>query len=325
MALRDYIIKRILVIIPTLLALSIITFTIMHLAPGGPLDYYIAENPNQGRDPVRIQILTTRLGLDKPILDQYFIWVQDFFTGNLYSFQSGQSITNILLERLSNTAILMSLALIVALIISIPLGVISAVKQYSVIDNSMMLFSLFGASMPSFWLGLMLIFIFSLGLGWFPTSGMQTLGYNYQNVWQAFLDRGSYMVLPIIALSFGRLATFTRLTRSSMLDTLKQDYITTARAKGLKESIVIYKHALKNSLLPLVTVVGISVGYLFAGSAIVETIFAWPGLGKYLVDSIYQRDYPAIMGATMVIALAVVFCTLITDIIYAYLDPRIKY
>lgn len=326
MGMQDYIIKRIIMVIPTVLALSIITFTIMHLAPGGPLDYYLAENPLMGRDPVRIETLTKRMGLDKPIWEQYLVWLRNFLTGNLgWSFHTGETVTRKIMGKLGNTVQLMSISLFVSLLIAIPLGVVSAVKQYSKIDNTVMLFSLFGTSMPSFWFALMLMFIFALGLGWFPTCGTRTLGVSYETWFGAFIDRGYHLVLPVITLSLGRLASITRLVRSSMLDVLKQDYITTARSKGLKEWVVIYKHALKNALLPVVTVVGLSIGFLVAGSATVETIFAWPGLGKFMVDNIYKRDYPALMGSTMLLSITVITANLVTDIAYAYLDPRIRY
>jgi peptide/nickel transport system permease protein len=326
MGLRDYIIKRIIIVIPTIVALSLITFTIMHLAPGGPLDYYLAENPLLGRDPLRVETLKERMGLNKPIWEQYLIWVRNILSGNLgWSFHSGEDVTKMILGKLNKTATLMLTSLVISLLIAIPLGVTSAVRQYSKIDNLMMFFSLFGTSMPGFWFALMLIFTFALGFGWVPTSGTHTLGMSYPTVFHELLDRSRYLILPVVTLSLGRLAQLSRLTRSSMLDVLKQDYITTARAKGLSETIVIYKHALRNALLPVITVVGLNIGFLFAGSATVETIFAWPGLGKFMVDNIYKRDYPAIMGSTMLIAVTVITANLITDIVYAYLDPRIRY
>jgi len=326
MTLKDYIIKRIILVIPTIIALSLITFTIMHLAPGGPLDYYLAENPLLGRDPLRLATLEERMGLNKPIYEQYIIWVKNIASGNLgWSFHSGEDVTKLILDKLNNTAILMALSLIISLIIAIPVGVTSAVKQYSRLDNFMMVFSLFGTSMPGFWFALVLIFTFVLGLGWFHTSGTQTLGVIQPTWFHMILDRASYLTLPVATLSLSRLAEMTRLTRSSMLDVLKQDYIITARAKGVRELVVIYKHALRNALLPVVTVIGLNIGFLFAGSATVETIFAWPGLGKFMVDNIYKRDYPTIMGSTMLIAMTVIIANLVTDIVYAYLDPRIRY
>jgi peptide/nickel transport system permease protein len=326
MTLKDYIIQRVLLVIPTIIALSLITFSIMHLAPGGPLDYYLAENPLLGTDPLRVAILEERMGLNKPIYEQYFIWFKNFITGNLgWSFHSGEDVTELILGKLNHTVTLMFFSLLFSLIIAIPLGVTSAVKQYSFLDNIMMVFSLFGTSMPSFWFALMLIFTFVLGFGWFHTSGTQTLGVVHPSWFHSMLDKASHMILPITTLSLARLAELSRLTRSSMLDVLKQDYITTARAKGVRELVVIYRHSLRNALLPVITVVGLNIGFLFAGSATIETIFAWPGLGKFMVDNIYKRDYPAIMGSTMLIALTVITANLVTDIVYAYLDPRIRY
>ena len=288
-------------------------------------EFYLAENPASA-DPLWVKTLTERMGLDKPIWEQYIIWLRELLRGNLgWSFVTRESVTNMLIDRLTNTAVLMSLALLVSILISIPLGVITAVKQYSILDNQLMLFTLFGASMPGFWLGLMLIFIFGVQLDWFPVTGTHTLGLVYTSWLHEFFDRLSYLVLPVMTLSFSRLAMLTRLTRSAMLEVLNQDYIVSARAKGLKELVVIYKHALRNALLPIITIIGLSVGVLFAGSGSVETIFAWPGLGKLIVDNVIKRDYPAIMGATMLIAITVMLSNLLTDLVYAYLDPRIKY
>jgi len=322
--LRDYTIRRILSSIPTLVGISILTFTIIHLAPGGPLRFSLAL---RGNIPVEyILEIERRLGLDKPIWEQYIIWLKNIMTGNLgTSFIKEVPVIDLISLYAWNTIKLMLAAQILSLMIAIPLGIISAVKQDSIVDNVSRFISLFGVSMPSFWTGLMLIFIVAVRLDLLPVFGAYTIGAVYSSPIEAFLDQLSHMVLPVVVLAFSNAALITRLVRSSMLEVLRQDYIVTARAKGLKENIVIFKHALRNSMLPVITVVGMSVGFLLAGATVTETIFAWPGLGRFVVVSTFNRDYPAIMAITMIVALMVVLSNLITDLIYGFLDPRIRY
>jgi peptide/nickel transport system permease protein len=322
--LTDYIVKRILSSIPTLFGISILTFTIIHLAPGGPLRFSLAL---QGDVSVEyLMEIERRLGLDKPIWMQYLIWLKNIVTGNFgTSYIKEVPVIKLIKLYAWNTIKLMFSAQIFALIIAVPLGIISALKQDSIIDNASRFVSLFGVSMPTFWTGLMLIFIVAVRLDLLPVFGAHTIGAEFSSPIETILDEVSHMVLPMIVLGFSSAALITRLVRSSMLEVLRQDYITTARAKGLKENIVIYKHALRNALLPVVTVVGMSLGFLLAGATVTETVFAWPGMGRFVVQSTFNRDYPAIMAVTMLVALMVVLSNLITDIAYGFLDPRIRY
>ncbi|MCD6262800.1 ABC transporter permease [Candidatus Bathyarchaeota archaeon] len=328
MTLRTYVIRRILIAIPTLIAISAITFTIIHLAPGGPFQVFLAMNP---RTPGwQIELLRKRYGLDKPILVQYIIWLKMLFSGNLgFSFISGQPVKMMIGSRVINTLKLMITSEIIALITAIPLGVISAVKKNSIIDNFCRVTAFLGVSMPTFWFGLLLIYLFGLGVGpfpkLFPIFGASTIGKTFNSVWEKWADQLWHLALPALTLGLVRMAFITRLTRSSVLDVLNKDFVLTARMKGLKERVVIYKHVLRNALLPVVTTVGLSLGFLLSGAVLTETIFAWPGMGRLSVWCTFTRDYPVIMGITMVVALMVVIFNLITDISYAILDPRIRY
>jgi len=322
--LTDYIIKRVLSSIPTLFGISILTFTIIHLAPGGPLRFSLAL---QGDVPVEyLMEIERRLGLDKPIWMQYLIWLKNIVTGNFgTSYIKEVPVINLIKLYAWNTIKLMFSSQLFALIIAVPLGIISALKQDSIIDNASRFISLLGVSMPTFWTGLMLIFIVAVKLDLLPVFGAHTIGAEFSSPIEAMLDELSHMILPMVVLGFSSAALITRLVRSSMLEVLRQDYITTARAKGLKENIVIYKHALRNALLPVITVVGMSLGFLLAGATVTETVFAWPGMGRFVVQSTFNRDYPAIMAVTMLVAIMVVLSNLITDIAYGFLDPRIRY
>jgi len=322
--LRDYTVRRILSALPTLLGISILTFTIIHLAPGGPLKFSLALNSNIS--PEYLLEMERRLGLDRPIWEQYFLWLTNTLKGNLgISYIKEIPVINLVKLYAFNTIKLMFGAQIFAVIIAVPLGIISAVKQDSIIDNVTRFISLFGVSMPTFWTALMLIFLISVRFDLLPVFGARTIGAVYNTSLDAVIDEALHMVLPVIVLGLSSAALITRLVRSSMLEVLRQDYITTARAKGLKENIVIYKHALRNALLPVVTVIGMSMGFLLAGATVTETVFAWPGMGRFVVQSTFNRDYPSIMAVTMVVAVMVVISNLATDLAYGYLDPRIRY
>jgi peptide/nickel transport system permease protein len=322
--LRDYTIRRILSSLPTLLGISLLTFTIIHLAPGGPLKFSLALQGNIS--PEYFLEMEKRLGLDRPIWEQYLIWLKNIITGNLgTSYISEIPIVDLVKIFALNTLKLMLSSEILAVMIAVPLGIISAVKRDSLIDNTSRFASLFGVSMPTFWTGIMFIFFFSVRLNLLPVFGASTIGIDYGSPLEAFWDQFKHMVLPVTVLGLSNAALITRLVRSSMLEVLNQDYITTARAKGLSENIVIYKHALRNALLPVVTVVGMSMGFLLAGATVTETVFAWPGMGRFVVQSTFNRDYPAIMAVTMIVGVMVVVSNLITDLAYGYLDPRIRY
>lgn len=319
MGLKDYIFKRCILIIPLILSLTTVTFIITRLAPGDPVLVFLGAFPEL-MDPEVVEILRKQLHLDEPLWIQYSMWLKDAFTLNFgYSFMTRQSVSDMLTTAIGNTARLMFASLLVSVIISIPIGVICAVRQGSKIDNLLRPITLFGVSMPAFWMALLAILLFSVTLRWFPTSGMRTL---YSS---SPLDQLWHMVLPVFILSTKSSALIIRLTRSGMLEVLTKEYIITARSKGLRERIVIYKHALRNALLPIVTVIGTSIGGLLNGSVITETVFAWPGIGRLVVQSANSRDYPVLMATVLMAGLLVSIANLITDISYAYLDPRIKY
>lgn len=322
--LRDYIIRRILLCLPTLLGISILTFGIIHLAPGGPLNFMLEMQVEV--DPEMILLMQKQMGLDKPVYIQYFIWLRNILTGNLgVSYISHVPVSSLLSKFWLNTLKLSITGLVISMIISVPLGIISAVKKDSIFDNATRLYSLLGVSLPNFWLGILLIYNVALRFDFIPVFGMRTIGAVYANSFEAVADQLRHMILPIITATFGGSALTIRLVRSSMLDVLSQDYIMTARAKGVKERVVIYKHALRNALLPVVTLVGLSMGFILSGSVTLETVFAWPGLGRYTVNATFMRDYPAIMAMVMIIATMVVLANLITDISYSILDPRVRY
>jgi len=324
MTLRTYIIRRILVVIPIFLLISIIIFFMVHAAPGDPARILVGE---RGRLPEEVrQAFIKRLGLDQPLPVQYFIWLGRLLQGNLgYSYISNKPVLQAIGERVQLTLELMVAAEIISVIIGVTLGVIAAVKHYSVIDGLASLVALIGYSMPNFWLGMMLILFFGLQLRWFPTGGTQTLGIPFPTPLHALADHLRYLVLPVTVLVLVWTAYLFRMVRTSMLDVLGQDYITTARAKGLRERVVIYKHALRNALLPVITYEGYSVGYLFAGAVVIEYVFNWFGLGHFIVEMTISRDYPSVIGIAMVIAVMVLLANLVADIAYALADPRIRY
>lgn len=289
-----------------------ITFLIMHLTPGDPAEmiaiarYGIDDLTQEDIECIRIQE-----GLDAPIHIQYLRWLNHALHGDLgCSLTNGEPVLSEILIRFPATIKLAVVSMIIALIIAIPIGIISATRQYSLIDNVSMMGAMLGVSMPNFWLGLLLILLFSLYLGWFPVCGYGGF---------------EYIILPALTLGTGMAAITARLMRSNMLEVLGQDYIRTARAKGLGEKVVLSKHALKNALIPIVTVIGMQFGRVLEGAVIVETIFAWPGIGKLLVDSIYARDFAMIQGGVLFVAAIFVTVNLVVDISYTYLDPRIRY
>ena len=294
-----------------LLCVSAITFSLMHLVPGDPAQIIAEKKYGEEVTTATVELVRKEMGLDRPIFIQYFSWLRGIFQGDFgESFRTGLPVWDEIMNRLPATAELALAAILVSLIIAIPVGVISAVKQYSLLDNASMIGAMVGVSMPNFWLGLLLILFFSVHLEWLPVFGRGEL---------------KHLILPALTLGTGMAAITTRLTRSSILEVLKQDYVRTARAKGLTEAVVINSHVLKNSLIPVVTVVGLQFGALLEGAVVVEVIFAWPGIGRLLYDSIFARDYPVIQGCVFIIAMIYVTVNLLVDISYAWLDPRIRY
>ncbi|MCL0073507.1 ABC transporter permease [Dehalococcoidia bacterium] len=307
----SYVIRRIGLMVFILLGVSVITFSMMHFVPGDPAEMIAMERYGEEITAETIAHVRAELGLDQPVYLQYFHWLTNVLQGDLgYSFRTDRPVLDEILTRLPATVQLALAGMLVALVIAIPVGIISATRQYSAVDNLSMFGALLGVSMSNFWLGLLLILFFSVHLGWLPVFGRNGI---------------EYLILPAITLGTGMAAITTRLVRSSMIEVLGQDYIRAARARGLKERVVIYKHALKNALIPVVTIVGLQFAALLEGAVIVEVIFAWPGIGRLLVDSIFARDFVLIQGCILFIAAMFVLVNLLVDISYAYLDPRICY
>lgn len=332
---KRYLLKRLLLIIPVLLGVSIIVFFLVRLAPGDPAKVLAGEHAS----PEFIQAVRDKWGLDKPLYIQYFIWLQSVLRGDFgTSIATHAPVLEEIFNRFPATLELSIVAMFIAIFVGVTAGIISAVRQYSIFDYLSMTGALFGISMPVFWLGLMLMLIFGLRLDLFPISGrlspeiaLRTITGLYlldallTGNGRAFIDALSHLILPGVALGTIPAALIARMTRSSMLEVIRQDFIRTERAKGLPERMVIYKHALRNALIPIVTVIGMEFGLLLGGAILTETVFAWPGLGRYTVDAVYARDYPAIQGAVLFIALTFVVVNLLTDLLYAYINPRIRY
>jgi peptide/nickel transport system permease protein len=308
--------------IPLLFIISIVSFLLMTMAPGDPTAMFVnpesSSSANQDLSAIR-----DKLGVDQPIYVQYAKWIKLIIVdGDFgYSFQDGRPVLEKIVERVPATLLLMGTAIFISFCIALPIGIYSAVRQYSPLDNTFTLLSFVGISIPSFFFAIMMMLVFSLNLGWFPASNMRG---DEGNLPQA-LDILYHLILPASVLAFGLVAQYSRFMRSSMLEVIHQDYIRTARAKGVSEGRVIFKHAVRNAMLPIITLIGLQLPHLFGGALIIEQIFAWPGMGRLAIGSIFVRDYQVIMGVTMVTALLVVIGNLIADILYAVVDPRIQY
>lgn len=321
-----YLVRRLLGAIPLLLGILTIIFFVVHLAPGDPTARFF--NPNVS--PEVIEQMRRNLGLDQPLHIQYWKWLTSFLSGDFgYSFGQMRPIGEILPEVLWNTMQLTLVSLVVIFAVGMLIGIVQAVRQYSLADNVLTFGALFFYSMPSFWFALMLILIFSRGqdAGWlfnWPASGMMSIDYDYLSAGAKAGDRIRHLTLPAIALGIGSAAGVARYMRGSMLEVIHQDFIRTARAKGLSERTVIFKHALRNALIPIITLVGLYLPFLLSGAVLVETIFAWPGMGRAIVEAILARDYPMVMATSFVIASLVVLGNLLSDVLYAVVDPRIR-
>lgn len=303
----QYIIRRLLVMIPVLFGISIIIFAMVRVIPGDP--GYILAGPHATKE--QIEQIREQLGLTKHPVIQYLLFLKNIFRGDLgTSTRTGLPVIKEIMARFPNTLLLAFSSILIATFFGILIGVISGVKQNSKFDYLSMLFALFGLSMPVFWLGLMLMLLFSIKLSWFPAVGAEGL---------------KHLVLPSLTLGANSMAIIARMTRSSMLEVIRLDYIRTARAKGLAEKVVITRHALKNALIPVVTVIGLQTGTLLGGAVLTEIVFAWPGIGRLLVEAILSRDYPVVQGVVLLVATTFILINLIVDIIYSYLDPRIRY
>jgi peptide/nickel transport system permease protein len=302
-----YILRRLLLTVPVVVGVSVLIFLIIRLIPGDPAVAIAGVHASNEY----IEQIRKDLHLDRSLPIQYLIFVRNLARGDLgYSTMSRRPVVVELRERFPRTVELTLLAMAIASVIRISAGIISATRRYSVFDNMSMLVALFGVAAPVFWLALMLQLLFAVHLGWLPATGRGTF---------------RHFILPSLTLGMATAGLIARITRSSMLEVLRQDFITTARAKGLSEKVIIYKHALKNALIPVVTIMGLQFGILLGGAVLTETVFAWPGVGRLLVDSILARDYPVVQGAVLVLAVSFVLINLFVDLIYAFLDPRISY
>jgi ABC-type dipeptide/oligopeptide/nickel transport system permease component len=302
-----YILKRLLMLIPVLLGVSLVSFSLLHMVPGDPAVLLAGEDAN----PDFIQNVRKEYGLDQPLYLQYLYFLSHVIQGDFgTSIRNREPVIKLLRERFLFTIQLSFFSILIAGLIGLIAGVISSTKQYSFFDHLSMVSALFGISMPIFWLGLLLMLVFSVHLRWFPAGGKGTL---------------AHLILPAIALGAASSAMIARMTRASMLEVIRQDYIRTARANGLREFIVIYKHGLKNAMIPVITVFGLEFGYMLGGAVLTETVFSLPGIGRLMIDGIFQRDYPVVQGAMLLVATTFVLVNLLTDIAYAFFDPRIRY
>jgi peptide/nickel transport system permease protein len=318
--LLKYIAKRVMQAIPMLLAVSIIIFLLLQLMPGDPFDMYI-ENP--GVTPEVIQRIKESYGLNDPIHIQYIRWLGNLLKGDWgLSYSMRQPVLGLILTKLGPTLQLSVTAFVFALILAIPLGVFGAIRKGSAFDYSTTALTFLGISMPVFWFGMMLQLLFAVQMKWLPSGGRVTVG---SPISGSFFDVLSHLIMPAFVLSLIYIASWSRYARSSFLDVMEQDYVRTARAKGLPERIVLGGHALRNSMIPLVTIVTLDIPVLFSGAVITETVFSWPGMGSFFRDSLNKQDYPVLMGILIINAVLVIVCNLLADILYAWLDPRIQY
>ncbi|HQN66742.1 MAG TPA: ABC transporter permease [Smithellaceae bacterium] len=320
----SYLVKRVLFMIPLLLGITIICFFVMRLAPGSPTDLQTQMNPKASAE--MRQRLMSLYELDKPVHVQYASWLKKLARGDLgTSFSSDhRPVADKILERLPITIAINLLSLIIIIAVAVPIGVLSAVHQDSLFDKVMSVIVFIGFAAPTFWLALLLMIFFGIHLGWLPISGLRSLNYEYLSAWEQLVDLAAHLVLPVFISAFGGLAGLSRYMRANMLEVIRQDYILTARAKGLSERQVIYKHALRNALLPAITILGLSIPGLIGGSVIFETIFAIPGMGQLFYMSVMARDYPTVMGILLIGAVLTLVGNLIADVSYAAADPRIR-
>lgn len=313
----QYIIKRLLQAIPLLIGVSIIGFAMMHLAPGGPLAVYTLNPTITAQDIERIKHI---FGLDQPIHIQYLKWAYGIFTGNWgFTFFGGRPVLQVILERFPATFLLMGSAMSLAILIGMLIGILGAVRRYSIFDYLATTGAMVALSFPTFWFGLMTIFIFSLKLGWLPSGGMYTLGGE-----EDILDLFRHLILPTMVLALVLVAQWSRYSRSSFLEVIHQDYIRTAKSKGLSAGRILLRHAFPNAVAPLIALAGIQLPWLFSGALVTETIFGWPGMGRLFVDALTMKEYPVLMGMIMITAMFVIIGNLVADVTNALIDPRIR-
>lgn len=313
---------RLLQTIPLLAFIIVVNFALIQFAPGDPITALIGDFPPT---PEYVEQVRREFGLDQPAWKQLGLYALHILQGNLgYSFVNRQPVLSLILDRAGATALLMLSGMVISAVLGPFLGVLASLRPRKTLDSSLQVVGLAGYALPVFWLGQLLVLSLALGLGWLPVGGMGDLRAPTEG-FARVLDIGQYLILPLIAISVRYIAINMRLTRSGMLEALRSDYVTAARARGMPERIVVTRHALRNALLPVVTVIGFNLGFVFSGSVLVETVFNWPGLGRLLYESITARDYPVLLGILLVVTFCTVIINLITDIVYTYLDPRIRY
>lgn len=331
----SYLARRVLEAIPVILGVSILVFSLLHLIPGDPAVAILGERATEEN----VQAMRERLGLNKPLYEQYLIWAGNMLQGDLgHTVRGNIPVADEIRSRFPATIELSLSALTFAVLVGVPMGILSGIRRNSLIDTFSMITALFGVSIPIFVLGLLLIYIVGVELHWLPFVGRLSSGFQLESVtglhtvdailardWDAFRDAVEHLILPAVTLATIPMAVIARITRSSMLEVLNQDYIRTAQAKGLRQFVVVLRHAFRNALLPIVTIIGLQLGTLLSGAVLTETIFSWPGVGKWLFDSIIARDYPIVQSMTLIIAMIYIMVNILVDILYAAIDPRIRY
>ena len=316
-----YLLRRIAISVPVLIFVTLIAFVLVNLAPGDPVTSMINPVTRAELGPDWVKLRQEQLGLDKPVVVRYGLWLRELIQGNFgYSLIGGQPIASQIGDRIGPTLLLMGIAVVLGTGIGIPLGIMSALRSNSAIDYGLTVLGFFAISTPTFFLGLAFMYIFAVHLKWLPTSGMRTLGEAH-----SYTDLIKHMIMPVSVLALAHTPLVMRYARAAMLDALRQDFVTTARAKGLKETTVIIRHAFRNALIPLITIVGLSLPELLSGAVITETIFQWPGMGLLAMRAVNSRDYPLVLGVIMVTATMVLLSNLIADCFYAIADPRIRF
>jgi peptide/nickel transport system permease protein len=320
-----YALRRLVLAVPLLLGITVISFVVIHLAPGEPVDLQTGDLNVQSSAQAK-QLLRELYGLDKPLTVQYWNWLGrlarlDF--GRSFA-PDGRPVLEKIGERLPITLLLNIVEMLIIVALAVPIGALSATRQYSTFDKVTTIFVFVGFATPDFWLALLLMILFGVQLGWLPISGLRSLNWEYLSFWRQQWDFLSHLTMPILVATFGGLAGFSRYMRQSMLEVVRQDYIQSARAKGLAERVVIGKHALRNAMLPIVTILGLSLPGLIGGSVIVESVFAIPGMGQLMVQSVFQRDYPVIMGNLVIVSGLTLLANLVADLSYGLVDPRIR-